>query len=175
MKIVVLAAVALAVVTPASPASANPVASTTALPCDQSIGSNGPPFDGFAKVLGKVWLPTRHALGSVRLVDPPAPTARWWSKQGLVVRAKTTFTLAVPKAWRGRLAIGWATQPSERVTVAGCDPGGKWLAYAGGYWVSEPACVPLVVESNQLRKVVHIGVGAACRGQSPPPTYVPPA
>ena len=176
MRILSLAAVALALVAP-SGAAAKPAGSTAALDCSQFIGADGPPIDGYAKVLGVAWLPTHRALGSVRLVDPPTPTARWWSKQGLVIKAGSTFTLAVPDAWQGRLAIGWGSpaQPSEEVTVSGCDSGGRWLAYAGGYWVSEPACVPLVVESGRRHKTVHIGVGAPCRGQTPPPTYVPAA
>lgn len=175
MRIALLVALAVSMVAPSYPAAAQ-VAPTTPLPCADTIGGGDPPFSGYAKVLDQVWLPTRRALGSVRLVDPPAPSARWWSKQGLVVRAKATFTLTVPKAWRGRLAIGWGSpaQPSEMVTVSRCDVGGTWLAYAGGYWVSKPACVPLIVQSARHRKIVHVGVGAACRGQAPPPTHVPP-
>jgi hypothetical protein len=178
MRSALLAAVALAFLAPVDPAVASAVAPSTPLPCAQVIGSEDAPIDGYGKVLDKVWLPTRRSLGSVLLVDPPTPTTRWWSKQGLIIRAKTAFTLTVPKAWRERLAIGWGSpaQPSERITVADCDPspGVKWLAYAGGYWVNEPACVPLIVQAGRQRKVVHIGVGKACPGESPPPTFVPP-
>jgi hypothetical protein len=65
--------------------------------------------------------------------------------------------------------------------VAGCRPTGTinpvnehdaWLVYAGGYTVSEPACVSLVVKAGQTQQTVRIGVGTACPGQALPP---PPA
>jgi hypothetical protein len=177
VRVALLVALAVSVVAPPYPAAASQVTPITPLHCADVIEGSDPPFPGYSKVLDRVWLPTRQTLASVQLVDPPAPSALWWSKQGLVIKAKATLTLTVPKAWRGRLAIGWGNpaQPSEMVTVSGCNVGGRWLAYAGGYWVSKPACVPLIVQSARRRKVVHVGVGAACPGQARPQTHARPA
>lgn len=144
-------------------ANAETVVPTTPLPCNQVIDTSGPPYSGWTKVLGKVWLP-RHTLGS-GTTDDVADGERHWFKQGLAIRAGSTLTLTVPDAWRGRLAIGWGSpaQPSEQVTIDGCRYArGKWLAYAGGYWVDRPACVPLVVSSGARRTTVHIPLGEDC-------------
>ena len=129
---------------------------------------------GYAAVLGRVALPTGRALGAERQPDSTAPATTYWAKQGLVVRSGARLKVVVPRAWRGRLAIGWGSpaRPTQRLVVPGCEGGtapGGWLAYAGGFWVKAPACVPLIVEAGHHRQRVHVGVGAACPGQDPPP------
>jgi hypothetical protein len=162
-----IAVLALAVLVLGLPGSANAgedtVVPTAALPCAHVIDSSGPPYAGWTKVLGKVWLP-RHTLGSGATDDFPEGPRRWL-KQGLAIKAGSALTLTVPDAWRGRLAIGWGSpaQPSEQVTVDNCTYAGQqWLAYAGGYWVDKFACVPLIVESGGQRRTVHIPLGEPC-------------
>jgi len=72
-----------------------------------------------------------------------------------------------------RLSIGWGgapAAPSHRLLVPNCaNPGDAgWLAYAGGYWIDHPACVPLIVKAGGKQQQVHIGLGIACPGQRPP-------
>jgi hypothetical protein len=38
----------------------------------------------------------------------------------------------------------------------------QWVACAGGYYVDEPMCVPIVVEAGGAREVVRIAVGIGC-------------
>ena len=47
---------------------------------------------------------------------------------------------------------------------------GTWLHFAGGYWVSKPMCLPLIVQTAGRRQQVMVGIGTSCPGQSPPPT-----
>jgi hypothetical protein len=86
-----------------------------------------------------------------------------------VQRAKP-FELIVPKAWRNRLRLSWGQSPlTTRLRVQGCPastPGEKWLAFAGGYYVTSPACVPLIVRAGTQERRVKIGVGARCPGQT---------
>jgi len=150
-----------------------------ALPCDDQIDSQATPrLSGFTTVLGDVALPTRHALGAVRLADAD-PSARYWAKQGILVKAGASFEMVVPAQWLGRLSFGWGS-PATRTNhliVSGCQWAAgstqqgrrePWLAFAGGYWVRDPACVSLIVKAGSRLQRVRVGVGAACPGQSPP-------
>jgi hypothetical protein len=154
-------------------------ASVVSLPCGDQIDSQATPrLSGFATVLGDVALPTGKALGAVRLADTD-PSARYWAKQGIVVKAGAAFEMIVPPQWLGRLSFGWGS-PATRTThlivsdcqwTAGPAQQGRrapWLAFAGGYWVRDPACVSLVVKAGARTQRVRVGVGAACPGQSPP-------
>jgi hypothetical protein len=97
---------------------------------------------------------------------------RLFAKTGLVIKPGTTFELIVPAPFTRRLSIGWGLPgtPSHRVVVSSCpNPGGRWLAYAGGYWIDHPACVPIIVRAGGKQQTVHIGIGTPCPGQQPPP------
>jgi hypothetical protein len=89
-----------------------------------------------------------------------------------MVKAGTRFQLLVPDKYARGLSIGWGSSgtPGSRVVVNRCDQHhpSRWLVYAGGYWVNDPACVSVIVEADGKRQRAHIGVGKACRGQKPP-------
>jgi hypothetical protein len=147
------------------------------LACGQYIGT-GPPARGMRVVLGVVALPatpsTRRALQTSRstLRDP---AARLFAKQGLVIRTTTRFRLIVPAGFLDRLSIAWgSSSDSPRASifaVNGCaGPAGvSWLAYAGGYYVRDPMCAPLIVAADGRRRRVQIGIGKPCPGERPPP------
>jgi hypothetical protein len=156
-------------------------ATTTAvqLHCPDQISSLNSPRPGTTTAFGAVALPTRRALGAVVLPNAADPNARYFAKQGLQVRAGASFELVVPPEWRGRLSFGWGL-PAQRTTdvkVSGCrwmananqrPPAGRWLGFAGGFWVRSPACVAVLVKAHHETRRVHIGIGAACPGESPP-------
>jgi hypothetical protein len=126
-------------------------------------------------ILERVALPTRRPLQA----GPGGADANFplFVKDGLVIKAGTSFELVVPEAWRHRLRIGWGSpaQPTTRLEVSRCraaDPSKPWLAYAGGYFVREPACAPLIVKAAGTAQRVRMGVGEACPGQEPPPPPV---
>jgi hypothetical protein len=124
-------------------------------------------------VLGVVALPASPgypALGTSLSGNGNGPL-RLFAKTGLLIRPDATFELIVPAPFTSRLSIGWGSPgiPSHRVLVDNCaDTDGAWLAYAGGYWIDYPACVPVIVRAGGKQQEVHIGVGTACPGQRPP-------
>jgi hypothetical protein len=157
--------------------SSNPSNGIALLPCQDVIASSSAPPSDFSIVLDRVALPTGRALQTNR---GSSATDWLFAKEGLLIRRGTAFDLVVPDDWRSRLNIGWGS-PAKRTShlrVSGCRPtktvnpiraSDEWLAYPGGYWVSEPACVAVLVRAGQAEQTVRIGVGAACPGQSPPP------
>jgi hypothetical protein len=46
--------------------------------------------------------------------------------------------------------------------MLGCAVDCGWLAFAGGYWVDAPACVPIVVRSQGREARARVAVGVAC-------------
>ena len=160
--------------------SSSPSDGGTLLACQDVIGSEAVPAAGDAIVLDRVALPTARALQANRTGDPGG---RRFAKDGLFIRRGASFDLIVPDDWRGRLSINWGSPgtATDHLRVPGCRPTrtvnpiheqDAWLVYAGGYTVSEPACVSLVVKAGQTEQTVRIGVGAACPGQAEPPPPV---
>jgi hypothetical protein len=143
------------------------------LTCGNYIDSSAAPVAPLQVVLGVVALPISPgypALGA-SLSGNGNGALRLFAKTGLVIRPGTTFKLIVPARFTDRLSIGWGLPgtPSHRVVVNNCsNPGGGWLAYAGGYWIDHPACVPIIVRAGNKQQEVHIGVGTPCPGQRPP-------
>jgi hypothetical protein len=148
-------------------------ARSATLGCNDAIASKADPPADLPVVLNQVALPTVNALRANRSGESD-PSARLFAKEGLFVASGASFALLVPAEWVGRLTIGWGS-PGQRTTrfyVSGCKASGsqeRWLVFAGGFWVAEPACVPLLVKSAGQEQTVLIGVGAACPGQAAPP------
>ena len=145
------------------------------LDCGDYIGTD-PPTPSLQVVLGVVALPTSKAedsaLQTALTGDRYLP--RLFAKTGLLVRTGTDFQILVPSGSGSRLGIGWgsAATPSKAVVVDHCSAAGKrghWMHFAGGYWLDRPACVALQVRTAQKSETVHIGLGAPCPGQRPPP------
>jgi hypothetical protein len=133
---------------------------TPLVSCDHVIGWEPPP-PTFEVILEAVALPTRAVLQAHETNEPG-----WlFAKQGLVVRADTVVDLVVPAEVAGHLRIGWGSPGPEgtSIRVPGCASGGQWVAFAGGYTVDAPACVPLIVRSGGREARVRIAVGARCR------------
>jgi hypothetical protein len=152
-----------------SASSATPAAEV-ALDCGSFIGGHAPPAS-MQVVLGVVALPTSPRYSALQTFLSGDGPLRLFAKTGLLVKPGTTFELIVPAPFTSRLGIGWGSPatPSDRVLVDNCaDPGGGWVAFAGGYWVDHPVCVPIIVRAGGKEQQVHIGVGTACPGQQPP-------
>jgi hypothetical protein len=168
-----------------STVSPTPSDAIAVLGCQDVIASEVAPPSGSSIILDAVALPTGRALQANRSGGSD-PKEKLFAKDGLFIRRGASFDVVVPEAWRGRLAIGWDSngKPTTHLRVPGCRPTQRmpsssrwdlsddWLVYPGGYSVSQPACVSLIVRAGQTEQTVQIGVGAACPGQSPPP---PPA
>jgi hypothetical protein len=94
---------------------------------------------------------------------------RYWSRSLLFIRpGRTSVTISVPRAWRPRAAIFWGDSGAvSTATFAGCSipptlSPDRWNGYVGGFYVSEPACVPLRIQVGQRSTTVRFGIGRAC-------------
>lgn len=158
--------------TPSTLTASTPVAGK--LRCGNPIDTHAPPA-GFEVVLGVVALPSspsHPALQTIHTGEGHGPR-RLFAKTGLIIRSRTTFELIVPAQVADHMSIGWGgapATPGHRVVVSNCTTtaDSRWLAYAGGYWIDRPACVPLIVKVGTRQQQVRIGLGAPCPGQQPP-------
>jgi hypothetical protein len=131
-------------------------------------------------LLGDIALPT-----GMRLETSPSgevdPAARLFAKAGLVVRAGAVADVRVAPGWEDRARIAWGQQPltpglSVHVPAcpvpcqySSCTSSGRaaqWLTFAGGYFVDQPTCLPLIVDAGGRQTRVFISVGVACAGQT---------
>ena len=148
---------------------------TVMLQCQDAIHSQASPDADQIALFNEVALP-KNAL-QANLSGEPDPSAKLFAKNGLEIASGSTSMLSVPDDWMGRVTIGWGS-PSIRTMhlyVPACREvisGNRWLVFAGGFWVAEPSCVPIDVNSGNHQETVHIGVGKACPGQAEPPAGV---
>ncbi len=146
----------------------------------------------FSTVVGAVALQTSDSTAqplAVEVVQPgsgdeaplpgPQPAGGFWVKSGLMVRAGEEVELSVPPEVREALWVQWGQAGgrwTSDLTVPACEgqraewvisgDATEWRVFAGGFWVREPACMPLVVRAGQQEERVTIGIGAPCPGQT---------
>jgi hypothetical protein len=158
---------------PSSPAAASPrrsadIAAGT-VSCADVIGAVPAPDPDLTVIGDAVAVPA--ATGSSRPLqvsaDHDARTgAKLFAKTGLVVRRGAEVRLRVLAPAVGRAWIGWGSSgvPGRQAVVDGCDGSGAWIAFAGGYWVRSPMCVPLGIRvAGGAEHRVDIPVGTPCR------------
>jgi hypothetical protein len=137
-----------------------------------AVESAAVPAAGHSVVLASVALPTERALSVVRSGLPSGLAL--WTKDGLVVSTDRVVEVRVADEWRGKFSFAWGQSldgPVERLRIPACSSSrgaGNWLAFTGGYYVAEPACVSLVVRVGRSEQRVPLGIGAPCPGQNPP-------
>jgi hypothetical protein len=138
--------------------------------CRWSIRTRPDPPGGYRVVVQNVAVPTGLVLQANESGETD-PVMRSFAKWGLVVRAGAAVDLQVGPGWEDRARIGWGSPatPGVAVHVPACPgPSGPavWLAFAGGTWVAQPACVPLIVRSRGQEAQVRLGIGVPCAGAS---------
>jgi hypothetical protein len=156
---------------PAGVASGPAGSGEETLACEESIGTPASPEANLRVSLDAVALPVGIVLQTSASGETD-PAARLFAKWGLLVRAGVVVDLVVPAGWTDRARVGWGSPgvPTTHLHVPGCAGRvmpGAWLAFAGGYWVDKPACLPLIVSSGGRQTTVHISVGVACPSPSP--------
>jgi hypothetical protein len=135
-------------------------ASPPVVSCDSAAMFTTPqkPGSGERVLFGRVAVPGR-SLPQLAAANPPW---RYWRKAGLLVKAGTgEVTISVPKSWRDRVAISWGDSgvvPAVRI-VSCSRPPNRWNVYTGGFYLRDPACVPLVVRLGTRSATVRFGVG----------------
>lgn len=97
-----------------------------------------------------------------------------FTKFGLVVHANKEVLLEITDAGGADFALDWGISGEPTVggsiTVGPCvgsDSQSKvddaaWVVFAGGTWLSEPACVTYRVTSKDDSSTHRLGVGTAC-------------
>lgn len=91
-----------------------------------------------------------------------------FAKVGLILKARSVFTLSVPAQMRGAMKIGWSNRGytlADELEIPGCNPhqaNGDWLVYPGGFWLKEPGCIPLEVTTGQTNLTIYIPIGKPC-------------
>lgn len=149
---------------------------SVALDCGDPIGEMAAPPDGYEVIGDAVALATSATSAAAlqtRATGDSDPSRRLFAKNGLLVKTNVRSEFIVPPAWHHRLAFRWGNAGSpaatEHLVVGPCDGPAGWIAFPGGYLVSDPACVDFVVRAGDGDHRVTVGVGAACEGQRPPP------
>ena len=114
--------------------------------------------------------PTANAL-EVNDIGSSGSTPKLFAKAGLMIRDGATFSIRVAPEYADRAQIGWGSPgpTAAPITVKSCQgpsasPSG-WLAFPGGYYVDQPACLPVIIESAGRTQRLSIGVGMSCPGQ----------
>jgi hypothetical protein len=140
------------------------------VPCADAIDTIAVVPADLSAILDAVALPTRTTL-QANPTNNSTPPLRLFAKQGLVVRTGSAVALSIGPGWEDRARIGWGSpgpRPAPRISVPACTgPSGgavRWLSFAGGYYVDQPACLPLIVGVKGRQLQVFIGVGVACPG-----------
>ncbi|MCG5455304.1 hypothetical protein PSH03_006376 [Micromonospora sp. PSH03] len=151
---------------PANRAAPSSSASAGGPPCTPSVDTLPAPPAGYRSVGEDVAVPTTPVL-SAEDSGEADPAARLFAKWGLVVRAGTVVDLRVAPGWQDKARLGWGGTgtPASTVTVHACAPEsgqGQWMAFVGGTWVAQAACVPLIVTSNGQNDSVTLGIGLPC-------------
>jgi len=133
------------------------------VPCLEAIGhAQSGRENGYRIVLGVVSVPPAHLGQVVRARTGPW---RYWRKAGLAIRTGSSpVEVSVPRAWRRRVAITWGdTGPVGALRIEGCPPPATaWSAYAGGFYLRAPSCVPVVLQVGSRKATVWLGVGRRC-------------
>jgi hypothetical protein len=91
----------------------------------------------------------------------------YWMKSGLVIRRGGRGTepvdIVVPPGWKKRFAVGWGDGGlTAHAHVLACSGPYEWNAYAGGFRLRAPACVPLTVRVGNQSARIRVAIGARC-------------
>lgn len=143
--------------------------------CEGPIDILDQPPDGWSPILDVMAVPDDNDNTPGRF---DAEVGRWFSKFGLVIRADQAFTINVADASQPNALMGWnriSNTPVAAIDIPGCpgvcetdnlncSPGetGEWIAYPGGFWTLEPACVSLEITSAEQTASHQLSTGAEC-------------
>lgn len=151
---------------PSSAVATIPAAGTVS--CGDVIGSVPAPELGLTVVDDAVAVPAAGRMPGPLQVSADRGTevgTALFAKAGLEVRQGTRVRLRVLEPAAGRAWIGWGSPaaPGPTVIVDGCRGTDTWIAFAGGYWVRTPMCVPIGVRvADGAEHRLRVAVGAAC-------------
>jgi hypothetical protein len=125
-------------------------------------------------VLRRVWLPK----ASVNFGWPRKPNARGterFLKHGIIVTAGSPVTLRIPTSAYSIYAFDFDSTHAANTVAANrteliihpCPPRESLsgaTAWPGGYLVTRPACVPLIVAADGHSTEIRLALGRRCHG-----------
>lgn len=114
--------------------------------------------DWYRSVLDAVALPgpeTPHKIGRI-----DTESGLGFAKTGLAVRAGIASTITVTDTDH---RIGWgSTDIAQRIEIPACIGTAEWFIYAGGFYVPEPACMTLTVETEDGTDEISFPIDTPC-------------
>jgi hypothetical protein len=116
---------------------------------------------------GRIWLPKPSTVIGL---SPVRAGLDRFAKQGIEVLAGPPVILTVPVRLRNTYSLVFEQGQDVRrvgegasvLTVRACGAVGRWSAYAGGYEVRRPVCVPLAVRVGARTTTTRVGIGRRC-------------
>lgn len=131
---------------------------TMKLDCRATIDLLDTPPNSYRSVLNAVALPGPGTLHQIGRTDTDSGLG--FAKTGLLVRAGTASTITVTDSDH---RIGWgSTDVVQRLVIPACVGAAEWLVYAGGFWVPDPACMTLTVETEDGSDEISLPIEAPC-------------
>lgn len=148
----------------------SPEPTPTEVSCDDSVGKNVDVPENYESILETVALPTAESSQSAiqAVARDDIRPGFYFAKTGLLVRAGSGVTLRLEgSTTSGGMSWGAPGDFSPSLRVPPCE-GQGWLAFAGGFLVSPPACLDVLVRTTDGQEErVSIGAGQPCEGQRP--------
>lgn len=139
--------------------------------CDGSIQELAAPPQGYETIGDSIALELGDAFPKPLPRDGD-PALRLFTKTGLLVRTDSVTELIVPDGSAGHLAFLWnVRQPTTHLVVGPCSGPSNWIAFPGGFYVSETGCFSFIVRAKDGDHDVSVGLGSPCPGQTPPVGY----
>jgi hypothetical protein len=104
----------------------------------------------------------------------PAQTLKYpfLSKLPIFIRGGgKSFTIEIAPTWHQRAGMAWDNRGDAKPAIAqgvrvlpcpGGDNATVWLAYPGGFYVTKPACLPIVITMGAKRYRARVPLGRAC-------------
>jgi hypothetical protein len=141
----------------------------TSASCDSVIDQRTQPTYANAVADARVALWPRSfvvEMGYQRYLHP----FHYWGKEGVQVKAGAgPVDLIVPPRYRELASLMYGdsggSDGSSIVRIKGCsaaDSAAPWLAYAGGFFVRQPLCLPLKVRTGRASTTVRLSLGKRC-------------
>jgi hypothetical protein len=150
---------------PSTPTPAK-IAGAQLLDCAASMGGQGRPGVNSPELVNAIALDTSEIL-QANASGQGDPRYAYFAKSALFVRPGRAFEIIVPDRWVSRVGVAWGNGPAsvtshlQAFSCAARD-NAEWLAYPGGFYIAEPACVPLTIKAGSNTRTVHVAVGAPC-------------
>ncbi len=114
---------------------------------------------GFRPVAGAVAL-TPGPIGFDTAAGPP-----YFAEEGIGLRSGASADVTVARRFRDRVSVSWGQVPPGpvmRFTPCATAGAARWLAFNGGFTVTGPVCVPLVVTSGTRTERIRVAIGRSC-------------